>query len=160
TVASGATLDVGGITTMNLAGGFTSTITISGDGANGQGALVNTGLVGQQNAFSSVTLAARASVGGDGRGTPVGTSFTRRFGLPNGTITLGGFTFTKTGTNQVSLVGETVTNGNLVVNQGLLSLEGGTTIPNNNDGTSVTVNPNATLQVLALSGTVDRPLKL
>lgn len=150
TVASGATLDVGGFAAGNAANGFSVPITISGAGVNGLGALTNSGAAAQQNAFQTINLAADAAIGGNNG----------RFDLRGGasTLNLNGFTLTKAGTDYVALVGASVNNGNIIVNGGTLSLEEGTNITNNNDGTSITVNANATLQFYEESGDVSRPI--
>jgi autotransporter-associated beta strand protein len=155
TIASGATLDVGGFIAANVAGGFGSTpFTISGDGAGvgGAGAIINSGTQPQINAFQSITLAGNASVGGP-----------NRFDIRNGTpvLNLNSNTLTKTGPGQFSLVGAAVNAGNIVVNGGTLSLEGATTIPDNADGRSITVNSNATLQFLGIGGgSISRQINL
>ena len=108
-VASGATFDVNGsaLTTTEI-------VTIAGSGVGGAGALVNTG-GGQLNALNKVVLTANATVGGTGR-------FDIRPGTTP-TLDLAGFTLSKTGTSQFSLVGAAVTAGNFVINEGVLSIE-------------------------------------
>jgi fibronectin-binding autotransporter adhesin len=155
TIASGATLDIGGIGTANVANGFNATavmpFTIAGTGDGGVGAIINSGTNAQQNAFQSISLSADASVGGTGR-------FDIRGGTP--VLNLNGHTLTKTGTNQFSLVGVTVNGGNVVVNQGVFSIEAATIIDNTVPTDTITVNPNATLQFFANTGTVSRPIVL
>jgi fibronectin-binding autotransporter adhesin len=174
TIAAGGTLDLGGFTTPNVAaGGFASApFTISGTGVNGKGAIVNTGPFGQTNAFQSITLAANASVGGDGGPAPIfyaagsitapTNSYNGRFDIRSGAalLNLNGNTLTKTGTNEVGLVGISVNNGSIIVDQGVLSLEGATAIIDNNDGTSITVNTNAILQFVNPTTSIARPIVL
>jgi hypothetical protein len=88
-------------------------INIRGAGVAGNGALVNTG-VAQQNALQRVALLENATVGG-----------TARFDIRAGdaVLDLAGFTLTKTGPNQFTLVNATVTDGDIVVNQGIFAIE-------------------------------------
>ena len=62
TVSSGATEDIHGFAYIN----GPQTLTISGNGFNNQGALVNNG-ADQQDAYQNIALAADAAVGGPGR---------------------------------------------------------------------------------------------
>jgi len=149
TVADGAALDVGGSTAANSIVIGPRPVTITGSGVGGTGVLTNSGTVGQQNSFQNVTLAADATIGGTGRFDIRG---------PATTLTLGGHTLTKTGTNFVALANTTVSNGNIVVSQGTLELNAATSVLNNNDGTSIKVTSGATLQFFALTGTVSRPI--
>ena len=126
TVASGATLDLGG-TGSNTANNVffgTKQFLISGSGVGGLGAIVNTGTTGsapaaQQNALSKLTLLADSTIGGTGR-------WDLRNNTP--TLDLNGFNLTKTGTNQISLVAAVIKNSGLSSNtvevaSGLLSIE-------------------------------------
>lgn len=109
TVVSGGTLDVNGFA-LNA----TEIVKIAGSGVGGLGALVNTGAA-QQNALNKVVLTGNATVGG-----------TSRFDIRSGTapaLDLGGFTLTKTGVNQFSNVGTAFSAGNVVINQGIFSVE-------------------------------------
>ncbi|MCW1916373.1 autotransporter-associated beta strand repeat-containing protein [Luteolibacter sp. GHJ8] len=108
-VASGATFDVNGSALSP-----TEIVHISGSGVGSAGALVNTG-VAQQNALNRVVLNGNATVGG-----------TTRFDIRPGTaptLDLAGFTLTKTGANQFSMVGTTITPGSIVINEGTFSIE-------------------------------------
>src|SRR5439155_11467495 len=67
TVASGATLDIGGNTVANNLNFGAKQFFIAGTGVGGNGAIVNNGATAQQNAFQKVTLTADATVGGTGR---------------------------------------------------------------------------------------------
>jgi|GEM_PF-2136044 len=127
-VLSGATLDINGqaLTTTEI-------IKIAGTGVGGNGALVNNGAA-QQNALNKVVLTADATLGGTGRlDIRVGTT---------PTLDLGGFTLTKTGANQFSIVGATVTSGNVLINAGTMSFE--TTTALAGTGT-VTISSGATM---------------
>lgn len=108
-VASGATFDLNGSALT-----ATEIVQIAGSGVGGVGALVNAGGA-QQNALNKIVLTGNASVGG-----------TARFDLRPGTtptLDLAGFAMTKTGVNQFSLVGATVTPGTIAINHGILSVE-------------------------------------
>lgn len=131
TVQSGATLDLGGSNT------YGESITISGAGVGGIGALINTG-VDQINAVQHLTLAADSTVGGTNR-------WDLRQNTTTPTFDMGGFALTKTGANRVSLVGTTVSNpGNIDVTQGTFSLQTSTAM--GGDSTkSITVRNGATL---------------
>lgn len=141
-VASGGTFDVSGQALTN-----TEIVHIAGPGVGGAGALVNTG--GEsQNAFNRVVLNGNASVGGSAR-------FDVRPGVTP-TLDLAGFTLTKTGTNQLSLVGTTITPGNIVINSGVLGIE--TTSTANATG-SITINSPGILGVWGnTAGNVLRPV--
>ena len=84
----------------------------------------------------------RCTVGGTGR-------FDIRGGTP--VLNLNGHTLTKIGTNQFSIVGAAVNSGNIVVNQGTLSIETATSIDNTVPTDTITVNTGATLQFFANS---------
>ncbi|MFD0892093.1 beta strand repeat-containing protein [Luteolibacter ambystomatis] len=136
TVLSGATLDINAqaLTTTEI-------ITISGTGVGGAGALVNTG-ADQLNAVNKLVLAGNATLGGTGR-------FDIRPGTTP-TLDLAGFTLTKEGTNQFSLVGASITPGSITINAGILSVE--TTSVLQGTGT-VTINANGTLGLYGTTGT-------
>lgn len=122
-VASGATFDVNGSALT-----ATEIITIAGSGVDGAGALVNTG-AGQQNALNKVVLSGNASAGGNNR-------FDIRPGTTP-TLDLAGFTLTKVGVNQFSMVGTTITPGNIVINNGTFSIETSSAVDANG---SITIN--------------------
>ena len=150
TIANGATLDIGGFGAANVANGFGAMpFSIAGTGVGGAGAIINSGTNAQQNAFQNISLSADATVGGTGR-------FDIRGGTP--VLNLNGHTLTKIGTNQFSIVGAAVNSGNIVVNQGTLSIETATSIDNTVPTDTITVNTGATLQFFANSGTVSRPI--
>lgn len=116
-VSGGGTLDVNG---QNLGA---EVINIAGAGVGGNGALINTGAQ-QTQSMRFLTLTGNATVGG-----------TNRFDVRaqnagvDGQLDLGGFTLTKLGANSFGIVGQTngvmnVTDGNILVEQGTLQLEG------------------------------------
>lgn len=131
-VADGAVLDVGG---QNLGA---EVVTISGGGIGGSGAVINSG-GSQINALGRLVLGNHATIGG-----------ANRWDLRNSspTLNLAGYTLTKTSSNYVGLIGATVTpgSGNLVVNQGELSLSTTTNL-NGSASNSLTVNNGGTLSM-------------
>ncbi len=95
-------------------------------------ALVNNG-GGQLNALSTVVLTADAAIGGSGR-------FDLRNNAP--LLDLAGFRLSKIGANQISVVGGTITDGNIDVSVGTFSVETTALV----QGTrTITVNSGATL---------------
>ena len=130
TVTNGGTFDVGGNTTQNNANFGSKPFVISGAGVGGNGAIINSGSVQQQNAFQSITVATDATWGGANR-------WDMRGGTPQ--LNLAGHTLTKTSGNQISLVSPHVTSGNIVIQQGILSFE--TTPTFDASAGTITVNP-------------------
>jgi len=129
TVVSGAALDVNG---QNLGA---EPVSVSGTGAGGNGVVVNNGAA-QTQALQSLALNANSTIGGLARWDVRGTG---------STLTLNGYTLTKTATNQVTVVGSTVSDGNITVNQGEFGFQVGTIFP---QGTGeILVNPAGTLGV-------------
>lgn len=148
TVASGAALDLFG-TSLYSPGEF---ITIAGHGPTNGGALVNTG-GGQNNGVRYVKLSADASIGTwpnrfDIRGPGGASSF-------SGALDLNGFTLTKRGPAQASLVDCVVTNtGSFVVDGGVLSF---TRSVVDGPGT-ITVGTNIVLLENNSTGAVTKPM--
>jgi len=142
TVQDGATLDING---QNVSGKF---VTISGTGTTGQGALINSGAA-QQNALNRVILSGDATVQAIGR-------FDIRPGTTP-TLDLAGHTLTKMGFGQFSLVATRVTAGNIIVNEGVMSIEGASSF----QGTgTITIN-NATLGLFGnTAGSTTRDITL
>ncbi|WP_367872012.1 autotransporter-associated beta strand repeat-containing protein [Luteolibacter sp. Populi] len=123
TVAAGATLDA-------FSGGFgNEPITINGTGVNAEGAIINTGAANQLDGVKFLILGSDSSIGGANRWDVRGD---------DATIT-GGFTLTKIGTGQVSIVNADVSVPNIVIDGGMLSLERGANVDNSSPGT-ITVN--------------------
>jgi hypothetical protein len=139
-IQSGATLDVNG---QNLG---PKSVTVSGSGAGGNGAIINSGAA-QISALQSVVLQANTTFGGSAR-----------WDLRAGTVSsldTGGqpFSITKTSSNQVSLVSITNIDAALAdidIQQGIFSLQ-------NNTGQLgdpariITVRSNAALSLLGLN---------
>jgi fibronectin-binding autotransporter adhesin len=117
-VLSGAAIDIGGSATANTLDMPGKQFLISGNGPGGGGAIVNSGALNQQDAFTLVSLEADASVGGSGR-------FDIRGGTPE--LDLNGHTLRKRGSNQVSVVSGLIRDGGqIIVEQGTLALEAAT----------------------------------
>jgi autotransporter-associated beta strand protein len=115
TVATGATLDLNGIATLAASRSYDLTLAGTGDGSSP--ALTNEGpnisFTGSPaSGIRNITLTADASIG-----APVGKNFDIGGG---GTIDGGGFTLTKTGGNQIILMG-LAKNLHTVVEAGTLS---------------------------------------
>ena len=129
TVVSGGTLDVNG---KNLGA---EPVAISGQGVGNSGAVVNTGAA-QTQALQTLALNADATIGGSSRWDVRGVG---------STLNLNGLTLTKTGSNLVILVESTVSDGNLVINQGELGFQVGAVFPLG--AGQITVNSGGTLGV-------------
>jgi autotransporter-associated beta strand protein len=151
TISSGAALDLAASAAVNGIDFGGKQFRIAGTGPGGTGVLTNSGTVAQQNAFEQVVLTGNATVGGTGR-------FDIR--ADTSMLDLAGFTLTKAGPNQFTLVGTTVSNGNIVVNQGIFAIETTTSLPDNGLGHTITYNAGTTAQFFNLTGTVTRPMIL
>jgi fibronectin-binding autotransporter adhesin len=147
TISAGGTLDIGGNPTANNANFGAKQFNIAGTGAGGNGAITNSSVNSQTSAFQQIALTADAMIGGTGR-------FDLNGGTP--TLDLAGFTLTKTGTNQVSVVGGTITGGNIIVNQGTLSLQAGTNAVAGSG--TFTFNAGTTADFSSTSGTITRAM--
>jgi autotransporter-associated beta strand protein len=171
-IASGATLDLGGVATANLPGlNFAlKQFKVAGAGVGGNGAIVNTGAVAQPNAFGRIQLTADATFGGSQRfdihAPLVGTA-------NGGQLDLNGKTLTKIGTNVFGIVNADVTAGDIVVGVGgqnpvpggTLSIEGTSNVlavtnPTTNQPSTITINDGSTLQFSGNTGIVTRPIVL
>ncbi len=139
TINPGGTLDVDGIV-FN-----TKAVSVSGQGFNGAGAIVNNSGTSQINALGNVTMAGDVTLGGS-----------TRWDIRGGAATLSTsgnpYNITKVGASQVSLVGITVDTAlaNIDVQQGEFAVQTGTTQVGNATNT-ITVHSNATLEVWALT---------
>ncbi len=123
TVVAGATLDV-------FTGGFgDEPIFLNGSGVGGLGAIVNSGIDATYSGLQKLTLASDSVVGGTGRWDVRG----------GGSFVDGNFKLTKISNNQISLVEANISVKDIDVNGGLLSVEYGANVNNNNPGT-ITVN--------------------
>ncbi|MCW1921177.1 autotransporter-associated beta strand repeat-containing protein [Luteolibacter arcticus] len=163
-VSSGATVDLNGQAITN-----NEIFQIAGTGVGGNGALINNAGT-QLNAVNRLELTADATIGGTGRWD------IRPGSTP--TLDLAGFTLSKTGANVIALVGTEITNGNIAINAGVLSVEttsllqGTGTVTINSGGTfgfyqntagNVTrpiVSNNGTFANQGLAGTIDSPITM
>ncbi len=163
-ITSGATLDLGGQAYGNQAVAATNVeiFQIAGTGVGGIGALINSG-AGQINATSKVVLTADATVNAGGgllssynaAGQIVNTAGGRFDVRLTGTavagqnhLDLGGFTLTKIGQQRLALVNASVSDGNIVVNEGQLYLEATTLLQGSG---TVTVNANGHLGFFSIA---------
>ncbi len=146
TIAAGGTLNIGG---SNLGAEL---VQIQGTGVGGIGALINNGAA-QNNALQFVALTGDATLNAIGSLTTGLSRFDIRTaantpGAKN--LDLAGFTLTKNGGAQFSLVNADVTAGNIIVNDGLFSVEADTRMANGGTN-SITVNAGGRLGFFALA---------
>jgi autotransporter-associated beta strand protein len=126
---NGGTLDLNGFNMTAIP------VSIQGTGVSSTGAVINSGAQ-QTSGLRNVTLTGNASVGGTSRWDIRATSSTTLTAL----LALNGFTLTKVGANQISLVGVNITGGGAIVaSNGVLSLETVTTT----SGTAGTITYNS-----------------
>ena len=139
TVASGATLNINGINALG-----TKTLTISGTGVSGKGALINSG-ANQQYTAQSLVLGADATVGGTGR-----MDIRNNGGAP--TLNMNSHKLTVTN-GYFGLVGVAVSNpGSIeVASGGTLGLQTTTTMGGSSANTN-TVNAGGTLDFWGFTG--------
>ncbi len=125
-IGSGATLD------LNAQSLGSATFVVSGSGVGGNGALINSGAA-QLNAFQNIVLAGDTTFGGPGNAAGGGNTQGRwdiRGGTPSLTCLNGNpYNLTKTGSNQVTLVGVTVDQNlaNITVKGGVFGIQGSVT---------------------------------
>ena len=171
TIASGATLDLGGLITTSPNGFNGKQFLIAGAGVGGNGAIYNSG-ANQTTAFQNIKLNGNATIGGlsSSVATPTGRIDMRpSAAVATPTLDLNGFTLTKSGNSQFSLAATNVTAGDIVVAastgqpvRNMLSLEMTTSLPAvnkpDNSPSTVTMNDNTNLQLNQLTGnTITRP---
>jgi autotransporter-associated beta strand protein len=121
TIANGAVLDLGNVGTNTLNFG-PRVFAVSGNGT-GSGAIVNNSTTvtwAQQNALQKVQLLGDTTFGGTAR---FDVRANQAGGVNTASLDLGGHTLTKVGNMQFSIVGADVSDGNIVVNNGTLSVE-------------------------------------
>jgi autotransporter-associated beta strand protein len=152
-VSAGATLDVGGSNSANNTDFGAKQFNIVGAGVGGQGAIINSNTaIAQQNAFESIVLTGNATIGAYGR-------FDVRGGAATLDLGAGGFTLTKKGTNHFGVVAGTITDGNIIVEEGNLTLEGATTVSDFDTGKKITFQDGTQLQFFGTSGSITRPME-
>ena len=154
-IASGATLDLSGGTGTNNIDFSTKLIQVAGGGVGGNGAIINSGN-NQQNAFERVLLTGDTLINANGVPPTNGRIDIRLAAAGFGDLDLAGFTLTKTGGGQFSLVNPHVTAGNIVVNQGVMAIEAGTSM--DNSGGTITYNDGTVAQWFSLDGLVSRAM--
>jgi fibronectin-binding autotransporter adhesin len=156
TIANGATLDV----TANTVNLGNLPISVSGSGVGNNGAIVNNGhnTAGGTPNMANVTMQGDTTFGGNGRLDLRSPSLSVNSAVLNAQSAP--YTLTKTGTNQfwMSAVNVDAALGNIIVTNGLLGIEAGTTL--GNASYSVTVCSNATLEFLNLSNVLSKNLAL
>jgi fibronectin-binding autotransporter adhesin len=150
TVTNGGTFDLGDDSTVNDANFGAKQFIISGPGVNGAGAIINSSVYEQENAFQKIELTNDATVGGPSR-------WDIRSGSPQ--LNLEGFTLTVTNISELALVSATVTPGNIVIqNGGNLSFQLACTVPNSG---TITVENGGYLSVYESSlGSITRNVVL
>ena len=109
TITNGGTFDLGEDSTPNDANFGAKQFIISGPGVNGAGAIINSSVDEQENAFQKIALTNDATVGGPSR-------WDIRSGSPQ--LNLEGFTLTVTNISELALVSALVTPGNIVIQNG------------------------------------------
>ncbi len=148
TYTGAATISCGGTLDLNNIPIYTKPIDVQGAGVGNNGAIVNNNtavaLANTQYDVSNVTLSDNTTIGGTSTtgttnsGLP-GNQFVGRWSLraqSGSTATLNtnghAYTLTKVGNNQIMLVGAPLDSalGRVCINQGVLSLEGTTTLSN------------------------------
>ena len=143
-VTNGGTLDVNG---QSLGA---EPITVSGAGVNGAGAIVNSGGT-QSSALRFVTLTDNTTFGGSGR-WDVRTDSP---GTVPAALNGGGYTLTKTGANDVWLVGLGETGlGDIILKQGVLGFQTTTTMGDASH--LITAASGSTLSLFNLSNTLSK----
>ncbi len=144
-------VEAGGTLNVNAFNIGTEYIKVAGTGWDGAGAIVNTG-AGQINAFQQMELTGNTTFGGPNRWDIRGLT------AAGGRLFQNGFTITKTGASQVSMVGTTIVGGgDIIINQGSLGVE--TSSVFEGPGT-VTVNTGGTFLLYDNNNTMTRALNL
>jgi autotransporter-associated beta strand protein len=153
-IKSGGQLDLTGVTSANALDFGSKQFNIAGNGPDGTGAIIyNGGAIDQTQAFNSVALTADATVGGTGRFDIRGSSTSQD------TLNLNGHTLTIAGNGtdaQLSLVYTDVSDGNIVVNGGTLSIETTSTVPAGSG--SITYNAGTTGQFYRPTADISRAM--
>jgi autotransporter-associated beta strand protein len=157
-IQSGATLDVNA---MYLGA---EPITVQGTGVSGIGAIVNNNITTARylNALQFVTLAGDTTFGGNTDAAVAGSGRWDIRANPTATLSTGGhaYNLTKTGGNQITLVGVSVDAAlaNVNINQGIVSLETTTTL--GDPGKTVTLASGATLQFYKLTVPLNKKIQI
>ncbi|MEA2709169.1 MAG: hypothetical protein QOF78_1770 [Phycisphaerales bacterium] len=145
-------IDIAGVAgTSALDFGTNKVFNIAGSGTGGNGAILNSGTVNQQNAFEKINLTADATINTNGRIDIRGTDAVR------GNLNLNGNTLTKKGAGPFMIVRSDVTDGNINVEAGTLRVETSSNVTGNG---LLSFAPGTTAQFQLLSGTVSRAIAL
>jgi fibronectin-binding autotransporter adhesin len=151
TVEAGGSLNING---LNVSG---VPIVAAGAGANGQGAILNTGAP-QAGALGIVTLKGDTTFGGTGQWNTDPVLNAGLLGIANGTLSTEGQarTITKVGKNQLLFNNLAVDAalGDILVSDGLLALQGSSTLGDSNK--TITVQAGATVSFH--TGATDSPM--
>jgi fibronectin-binding autotransporter adhesin len=153
-ISNGGTLDLSGDATAENLNFGDKQFNISGNGAGGEGAIVNNNDSAlQEDAFGLVTLTGNASLGG---------AFRFDIRENNAVLNLNGNNLTKVGGNQISIVNATIENllgtgGNIDVQTGAFSIEHGTTTTG---AGSITYEQFVPAQFFNLTGSVTYPMTM
>lgn len=141
-VSNGTTLDVGG---QNLGA---VKVYVLGTGVSPNGAIVNSGATAIPG-LQKVYLTGDATFGGPNR-------WDIRSGSLGPVLDLAGFTLRKTNASELAVFNTEVTDGNILVGQGIFRFEQGSTATTGVG--RITVQPAGTLDFWSLSGAVTRPI--
>lgn len=143
-------IEAGGTLNLNAQNLTNEYVKVGGTGWDGNGAIINTG-AGQINALQQVELTGNVTFGGANRWDIRSTGSAGR-------LFQNGFTITKTGASQVSLVNTTIVGGgDIVINQGSFGVEVGSVFEG--PGT-VTVNSGGTFLLWENNNTMTRAVNL
>jgi len=161
TITNSGTLDLNG---RNLG---TIAVTVSGNGVGGNGAIISTGpplLTGTAGiGVGNVTMAGNTTFGGTGVWDTDPVKNLGVWGVNGATLSTGGngYSLTKVGPNQVGLSDATVDAalGNIIVQQGLLALQGNTTSLGNPANT-ITIQAGGTVSFFNTSTAWDKKFVL
>jgi fibronectin-binding autotransporter adhesin len=146
-VKAGGTLNING--NRNLG---SELVKAQGTGWDGNGALTNASGTGALNAYQQVQLLGNTTFGGAGRWD------IRTATAATGRLFQDGFTITKTGANQISLVNTTVVGGgDININQGVFAVEVGSVLEG---AGTVTVNTGGNLNWWNNVGSVTRNISM
>jgi autotransporter-associated beta strand protein len=151
TISGAGSLDVGGFATADAANFGQKQFNISGTGpGGGVGVLTNSSTANRQiNAFQKVTLTADATVGGAGRFDVRSPSASPGAAV----LDLAGFTLTKVGAGNFSIVRADATPGNIHVVGGIFNIEGSSNVTG---AGTITYEPGTTAQFNSPTGTISR----
>jgi autotransporter-associated beta strand protein len=152
TIGPGGTLDLNNQALANA-------VIVSGAGAAGNGAIINSNVVGATQGLTNVTLSGDTTFGGAGRWDIRGTTNDAATLLTTG----GSWNLTKTGTNLIALANINTDAGlkTVTINSGQMGLEGAIGDGNLGDPTAnLVINPGATFYLFNLGPTFKKQVVL